>query len=66
MKLFLAQFTLEHTRYMGKTTKEAMMRLVWATTEEEAQAKIEAKFNSCAAGDDSYWTGDFDINEAIE
>lgn len=65
MKIFLATFDLEHTRYMGKTTTEKKIRLVWAEDEEGAREKISLEYDYTSPGDDSYWARNIELEEAL-
>lgn len=67
MKLFLATFRLDVTRYMGdKKRGERDSRLIWAESEKEAIEKLEkALVPPYSPGDDGYWLENIEINEAI-
>lgn len=65
MKLYLATFELQTSKYMGKTTKETKQRLVWADDENLAKSKVEAEYNYSAPGDDSVWVWNLELEEAL-
>lgn len=51
--LFLVEGTLRASAYMGKTTRENVIRLVEASSSAEAETKFEMQFNK----PDPYGTG---------
>lgn len=65
-KLFLVQFTIHTSVYMGNNKKEELLRLVKAVNEEEAKQKIEDKFEYFEHGSDSTSVIIDDISECIE
>jgi hypothetical protein len=65
LKLYLAHYTLRVTEYMGKTTYSKGIRLVWATDETMARAKMDAEYEHCAPGDNSCFVDDVFFEEAL-
>lgn len=69
MKLFLCTFRVDHTPYMGRTTRgEKDFRLVFAHDEDEAQVKLERHLGTdrCEPGSGGYTLWDFEAHEAIQ
>lgn len=42
---YLVSFTLEETKYMGKTTKTEMLQLVVAESEDQAAEKLQTYYD---------------------
>jgi hypothetical protein len=63
---FLVTATLETTHYMAKSTKEEIMRLVEADSEDEAEQKFRKHFEDKRREYDvSYWVQGVEVHETI-
>lgn len=65
MKLYLAHYRLQKTKYMGDTTYEDGVRLVQAEDQDAALAKMEAEYSRGGPGDDSVTIWNLHFEEAL-
>lgn len=63
--LYLAEITLQKTRYMGETTKKSITRLVEADDEASAETKVRNAFEHGAPGDDSCYVWQLELHSVI-
>ena len=63
--LYLADITLQKTRYMGETTKQKVLRLVEAENEDAAEMKVRNTFQHCEPGDDSVYVWSMELSPVI-
>ena len=63
--LYLADITLQKTRYMGETTKQKVLRLVDADSIDAAELKVRNTYDHCEPGDDSVYVWNMELSPVI-
>ena len=66
MILYLAQFTVARSAYMGKTNKREYIRLVRAPEGIDPETIVREKFEKSDSYGDNSYVLDLDISEVLE